>query len=153
MSRKLKTVEHELTEAVIERIEREVEGGLPVPDAVALTGVPARTWEAWVETHPEIEDRLAQAQARFIKEMVETIKDASKTPTRQGFTLWQAGAWLLERSFPERFANRREAALPGGVVINLLLSGGEKVQLAVGQHTESAGLPKGVQPAIESGEK
>lgn len=145
MSRKLKTVEHEVTPDLIERIEREVEGGLPIRDAAALVGVPARTWETWIERHPELEDRLAHAQAKFIKEMVETIKDASKTPTRQGFTLWQAGAWLLERSFPERFANRREAAPAGGVVINLLLPGGEKVQLAVGQ--------QGGQPAIESGEK
>lgn len=151
MSRKLKTVEPEVTPDLIERIEQEVEGGLPICDAVALVGVPARTWEAWIERHPELKDRLAHAQATFIKEMVETIKDASKTPTRQGFTLWQAGAWLLERSFPERFANRRETAPPGGVVINLLLPGGEKVQLAVGQRTE--GLPEGGQPAIENGEK
>ena len=85
-------------------------------DAARASGLGARTlaeWRARGRTEPggihaRLVERLEVAEANFEKTHLETIAAASKRS-------WQAAAWLLERTRPEKYAliKRVETGPPG----------------------------------------
>lgn len=77
-------------------------------DIAAYIGVAEETFSRWVN-HPKTENQrqLAQAlkktEADRKRDLLEKIYDAA---ARKGNPSWQAAAWLLERQYPEEFAQR-----------------------------------------------
>ena len=72
--------------------------------AAALTlGIGRSTLSGWKKQHPELEDWLAMARAKF-REAKLTIVDEAKT--KDGRPDWRAAAWALEKAFPEEYGRR-----------------------------------------------
>ena len=92
---------------------------------------------------------VAQAETEYKAGLVGVLQDASKNMTKQGFQQWQAGAWLLERQYPDEFALRNPSHAPAqGVTINLILPGGKQQQLTINTATPTtSGTDTDIDPA------
>lgn len=118
-----------LAEAICEGISR----GLSRTAAGALCQVGLTTITKWIERKREFAWMVAQAEATYKDELIRVLRTAAANSTKQGFQQWQAGAWLLERRFPEEFALRNpdRGGSDQGVVINLIMPGGQQQQLTI----------------------
>lgn len=104
------------TPAMIEKVAFAVSSGMGWAEAARACGIGVRTLRDWRhrgQTDPKsrygtLVKRLEQAEAEFERTHLETIAAASKKS-------WQAAAWLLERTRPERYAliKRVETGPPG----------------------------------------
>jgi hypothetical protein len=103
-----------LTPDLRERVERDLERGMTQPVVAQRAGVAPRTLAYWLasgkivrrpappppksESPPELPlaQRLEQAEPGLVAAIIAAAQRGS----------WQAAAWLLERSFPDRWARR-----------------------------------------------
>lgn len=139
-----------LTQPVVERILSGVTGGLMPRQAALLAGVKPSTWHLWMERAEGeeepyltlvdlIEEAKAVAEDRALGIVLEaaqgweeretTVKiglDGTETTTRvKERRSWQAGAWYLERTRPERYALRQQIEHSGHVTKTFRLEGVE----------------------------
>lgn len=109
--------EQTLTERKIELIAEAVSAGLTWGRAAQACGVSDRTLRRWRQdgvTRPgtiyaKLVERLEVAEAEFERTHLRRIAAAAEKGT------WQAAAWLLERTMPNRYAliKRVETGPPG----------------------------------------
>lgn len=98
----------ELTEAITERLVAATSKGLVRKVAARCAGISPRTLYKWlalgrkgVQPYAQLEQRLKEAQSNGEQELVDIIK-------MHAVDSWQAGAWLLERRYPERYALKQK---------------------------------------------
>lgn len=96
-----------LDDLTAERIRQAVRKGATWAMAAQVAGIGRSTlmeWKARGKTgeqpYADFLDRLKRAQAERAEEALEKIQSAAGTS-------WQAAAWFLERTYPDRFALRR----------------------------------------------
>jgi hypothetical protein len=111
-----------LTDDLRARIERELATGATQATVAQRTGVTARSLKRWLadgkvvrrqlerapaapppEPELPLPARLAQAEPGLVAALIQAAQRGH----------WQAAAWLLERSFPDRWA-RRDPTAPAG---------------------------------------
>jgi len=96
-----------LNDQTTDRLVQLLRGGVPVRTAIATVNVPKSTYYAWLESadpvHVRFAERVAEAQAFGEATLVSRIANASAVS-------WQAAAWLLERTVPERYARLSQRA-------------------------------------------
>ena len=110
-----------LNSKVHEQIVKSVRGGSFNTVAAASAGISVRTFNSWMERGEMEEARIAEGfppsedEAKYVKfrqdvekaraeaevEAVSMVKMAARNGT------WQAAAWYLERSFPQRWSRNR----------------------------------------------
>jgi len=76
-----------------------VEKGGSKAAAAAAAGVSRTTLNEWLEQDPDFETDFQIARGVFENDQLERINTAADIPQH-----WTASAWLLERTFPERYA-------------------------------------------------
>lgn len=117
----------ELTERICQYLRQ----GVWIEDACALVGIADRSFYNWMargERAWKIDGRFVQfsqavkrARAEAAKVSIGRIRQAG-----QGGT-WQADAWFLERSYPQRWGRRyqqHEVSGPGGKPVELKVTWG-----------------------------
>ncbi|MEM2508966.1 MAG: transposase [Candidatus Thermoplasmatota archaeon] len=109
-----------LTAEVEEALLKMIEQGLTVKRACNALGISEKTFYSWIERgktgkgkYAEFLDKVKKAEAKFIADAVEKIKEA-------GQKNWQALAWLLERKFPEEFGKKESLQVEGKMSIDVL---------------------------------
>jgi hypothetical protein len=85
------------TREVEAKILSGISEGLPLHAAAALGGVHYDTLLQWRKEDPDFEQQVKVANSRAIETTMEMIRAAVPTD-------WRAGAWILERRFPEDFS-------------------------------------------------
>lgn len=121
-----------LSREVIQEICGHIRTGVSAKDACLLSMVHESTFYKWKASGEKIREtvgddqeaigNLTQREALLL-EFVESIKvsragfksERLKRIQKAGETSWQADAWLLERIFPDEFANRHKIAHSGKV--------------------------------------
>jgi hypothetical protein len=85
--------------------------GLPLYAACDIARVNSKTLLRARQRHPELDEECRNAQATLMLGCSAQIMLAAKNGS------WQAGAWLLERRFPQHYAQttRQEISGPGGM--------------------------------------
>ena len=76
---------------------RLVRAGVSAREAALAAGISERTIYVWQVRHRGFRDAVAHARAESEASLVARVSKASTTS-------WQAAAWQLERSYPERWA-------------------------------------------------
>ncbi len=95
--------------AVIDRLVALVAAGNHITVACGVVGISTESLDAWMDADDALADRVQRAQAEGEARNVALIARAATDS-------WQAAAWLLERSAPERWgrpARRAETPAPG----------------------------------------
>ena len=96
-----------LTPDIIKAVCECIRLGCPYAIAADCVGVERKTLYNWLKPgikspiHKEFRKAFAEAQAQFIRTNLEHIQKAAKSN-------WPAGAWLMERRFPQYFAKINE---------------------------------------------
>lgn len=85
--------------------------GLPEKMMAQKARVAVSTYSRWKKQAAEGDidyvdffEEINEAYAEFVSDMLASIQEAARNKS------WQAGAWLLERRFPNEFAQRRPDA-------------------------------------------
>jgi hypothetical protein len=102
-----KTSGGKLDEQMHEKIVRDLRRGSYQKVAAQKAGIGWSTFTAWISRGEMEEARIAEgfddiARAAAEIEAVGEVRDAGKNGS------WQASAWFLERSFPQRWARHRD---------------------------------------------
>lgn len=84
--------------AIAARICKSVREGCSREAAAGLAGVSKETLFDWMRTFSDFSYAIKKADSQFERECVARIRKAGRTPRN-----WTAGAWMLERKFPERY--------------------------------------------------
>ena len=98
-----------LTKADIREAEKMKAAGCLNKDIAAYIGVAEETFSRWVN-HPKTENQrqlgqsLKRAEAKRKRDLLGMIYNAAASQTD---AKWQAAAWLLERQYPDEFAQRQ----------------------------------------------
>lgn len=116
-------VARKLTKTVENRIVEVLEAGHYLKTAAELSGVGYSTVREWIErgegAHPDrpatpefaaFAAACAGARARGEEKLLAIVIGAAADE-------WRAAAWILERAFPERWAERREVELRADVTV------------------------------------
>jgi hypothetical protein len=77
-----------------------IETGCPAAHAARAAGISDTTFYDWKKEFPEFRDAIAQAESRGMLKRLEAIQKAADSGQ------WTASAWVLERRFPQLFANQ-----------------------------------------------
>jgi hypothetical protein len=89
--------ERKRTPQMMRSICRLVRKGLSVQRASEIVRVHRTTIARWRAEHPDFDADVCAAEAGFIKEMTDNIREAGKTN-------WQASMTIMERRFPAEFS-------------------------------------------------
>lgn len=98
-----------LTKADIREAERMKAAGCRDKDIAAYIGVRADTFSKWIN-HPKSDNQrqlgqvLKRAEAKRKRDLLGMIYNAA---ANQKDPKWQAAAWLLERQYPDEFAQQQ----------------------------------------------
>ncbi len=87
------------TPEVEARIVEAIRGGNVYETAARYAGINPATFYDWQARFPDFADLVKNARAEAEARNVTLIQQAARTQ-------WQAGAWWLERSFPDRYGRR-----------------------------------------------
>jgi hypothetical protein len=108
-----------ITDQAVDAIVRAVSAGCYLNVALAAAGVPRRTFYDWWNRGQPAGTDERDAPARLMRERVERARAEGEmrnvaliaNAAREN---WQAAAWILERSAPERWAraSQREGLVP-----------------------------------------
>jgi hypothetical protein len=100
-----------LTEQLTVHLCGLLEGGVPLPSALAAVGLGRRTYYDWLDRAEPLylvfRERVEQARGLGEATLVARIAQASTSN-------WQAAAFLLERGAPERWARVSQRKEEGG---------------------------------------
>lgn len=111
-----------LNDALHEAIVKILRTGCTVETAAENAGISKRTLQSWLqkgedaETRSDAGDKLTAADQRYMALAQDVRRARSEAEVRALATIqraaadgtWQAAAWYLERSFPERYASKRQ---------------------------------------------
>ena len=80
--------------------------GLSNRDICQAVGIAEQTFYRWInkpanKLHRSLSEALKKAEAEYKGELLESIME---TATRQKNPQWTAAAWLLERKYPDEYA-------------------------------------------------
>jgi hypothetical protein len=81
-------------------IERALQLGMTRRDACVHGGIDDSTFCEWMNEKPEFAELVQKAETHAKLSRVERITKAGQRGT------WQADAWMLERKYPQEFAQR-----------------------------------------------
>jgi HD-GYP domain-containing protein (c-di-GMP phosphodiesterase class II) len=96
------------TEARAEIIIAQLKRGQSQVAAAAAAGISIATLKRWLAEDESIRERVDEAYGLGEQALVEKLWEAAeKDPVKS----WQAAAWLLERTRPERFGRRDRIAI------------------------------------------
>lgn len=113
--------------------------GMSRSAAAAKAGMAESSLNNWLNKKPEFARIVAEAEAEHEESLIRGLREAASNHCKNGFIQWQAGAWLLERRYPESWALRPNSKpQDSGVVINLILPGGQQQQLVIGSTSQSS---------------
>ncbi len=87
------------TPEVEAKIIEAIRGGNYIETAVRYAGVSLSAFYEWQAEFVDFAEAIKRARAEAETRNVTIIQQAARTQ-------WQAGAWWLERSFPDRFGRR-----------------------------------------------
>lgn len=95
-----------ITQELVEHAAELKRNGLSNADIIAALGISETTFYRWLQKptcklHRALKESLKRAEAEYKGELLETIK---ATATREKNPQWTAAAWLLERRYPDEFA-------------------------------------------------
>jgi hypothetical protein len=85
------------TKAVLTPLFEAIRTGVPYKLACAAAGISYECFNKWRQNDPAFDAEVEQAAAQPAVKLFNTIRE-------QAPETWQAGAWTLERRFPEMFA-------------------------------------------------
>ena len=105
--------------------------GLNDCDIAAALGVAKGTFSRWMnkpntKLQRALCERLKKAESDYKETLLNTIMEAALAKNGN----WTAAAWLLERKYPEEYAQNRQRADAGAEVPQIVL--GVKVEAATG---------------------
>ena len=100
--------------------------GLSRSQAAEACGVTHATVERWCEQFEEFDLAVKGAREAGILARLKRIDVAGQVPER-----WQANAWMLERSYPDRFALVNRVQLDARVVVENLRTIAGQLGIAV----------------------
>jgi hypothetical protein len=86
--------------------------GMGRVDSCLLSDISYETFTRWMEHHNEFCEAIKKAEAKCKERNVALIQ-------RAAVTTWQAAAWMLERKYPEEFAQRLQHTGADGAPLNL----------------------------------
>ena len=150
------------TEVVLKPLFAAIRIGVPYKLACMAAGISYDCFSNWRREDPVFDAEVEHAAAEPAVKLFKTIRE-------QALETWQAGAWALERRYPEMFAKPEaqlnvvataQAAAPGPtnvVVVGperaaILLSRHEKIRARTIELVNKAGAGQGERPAgSESG--
>ena len=100
---------------LIKAISADIANGVPNKYAAIANGISEATFYAWQkeegplteEQRVEFLESIKKAESNRIKNYLNSINRAANEGT------WQAGAWYLERVYPEDFGKQREFEIKG----------------------------------------
>ena len=95
-----------ITQELVEQAAELKRNGLSNADIIAALGISETTFYRWLQKptcklYRALKESLKRAEAEYKGELLETIK---ATATREKNPQWTAAAWLLERRYPDEFA-------------------------------------------------
>ena len=95
-----------ITQELVDNAANLKRNGLSNADIIAALGISETTFYRWLQKptcklHRALKESLKRAEAEYKGELLETIK---ATATREKNPQWTAAAWLLERRYPDEFA-------------------------------------------------
>jgi hypothetical protein len=96
------------------RIVEAVRAGNYIETAAAYAGIGKSTLYEWQAKYPDFADALQRARAEAEVRDVTLIRQAARTQ-------WQAAAWWLERSFPQRYGRRDKLEVTEAPAIDVSL--------------------------------
>ena len=117
-----------LTEEVQEKILGAVRAGIWLDQAAALAGIAASSLYLWADKGQralelaEVENRALTPSEAVYADFSESLKKARAEAEARNITLvqqaasagtWQAAAWFLERSFPNRWGRKDRMEVTG----------------------------------------
>jgi transposase len=111
-----------LNDGLHEAIVKILRTGCTVETAAENAGISKRTLQSWLqkgedaETRSDAGHKLTAADQRYMALAQDVRRARSEAEVRALATIqraaadgtWQAAAWYLERSFPERYASKRQ---------------------------------------------
>ena len=86
---------------LIKRACDAVEQGLTITQAAQSINVSTATLYRWIATDPQIKEQIDAAKERLHLSALEALLKAANLKQD-----WRGYAWVLERTFPERYAVR-----------------------------------------------
>lgn len=94
------------TEQRVERILQAIRDGNYMETAARLAGIAPSTLYEWRNEFPDFSEAVETARAEAEERNIATIQAAAPQQ-------WQAAAWWLERSFPDRYGRREQHNVTG----------------------------------------
>ena len=99
-----------LTYQLIDTMGKLKADGLSNKDICAAVGISEQTFYRWLsepstKLHRELCERLKKEESAYKETLLNTIRDAALAKNGN----WTAAAWLLERKYPEEYAQNRRA--------------------------------------------
>ena len=126
------------TKAVLKPLFEAIRIGVPYKLACMAAGISFECFSKWRQKDPAFDAEVEQAAAEPAVKLFNTIRE-------QAPETWQAGAWALERRYPEQFA-KPEAQLQLNVLAQAAVQNGNgtahNVQLVVVSDLEFVGLKR-----------
>jgi transposase len=126
------------TKAVLTPLFEAIRIGVPYKLACMAAGINVDTFMKWRQKDPAFDAEVEQAAAQPAVKLFKTIRE-------QAPETWQAGAWSLERRYPEMFA-RPEAQLQLNVLAQAAVLNGNgtphNVEMVVVSDLEFVGLKR-----------
>ncbi len=94
------------TQELIDKAAEMKRHGLTNRDICQAVGIAEQTFYRWINKpanrlHRSLSEALKKAEAEYKGELLESIME---TATRQKNPQWTAAAWLLERKYPDEYA-------------------------------------------------
>lgn len=94
------------TDAVVEAVLDAAEKGGSKRSSAAAAGISPATLRNWMRDDPDLADAFEIAQGKFEQKQLQNIQGAAQESRH-----WTASAWLLERIFPERYAQQSRGSV------------------------------------------
>lgn len=106
------------SEEIVQKLEELISSGVGQMEAARAVGIHPATLFQWKYDHaPEFPERIKKAQQLAN----ETGREAALKAIFRAMdgNQWQAGAWFLERVFPEEYGKRDTTPPPQPITINV----------------------------------
>ena len=86
---------------IVDAICSGLAAGLSIRAVCGLVNISEQTYYNWKNEHPDFNEAVNSTRPAFESQMLELIKE-------QAHTDWRAAAWILQKSYPDAYADKRE---------------------------------------------